>query len=420
MKKIIFTISLSIVWITAFSHASAGTTLVRKSDMVRKNEMVMDTGKQKKIITELDNIQKALIKISKELDHPHDDAVIDTQLNKIQGSETKLRGLDDPLIHEELFAYFLFTDEFIDRENDRIPLKPNETIPYQVDFVLRQTIYTYGEQTRNFKFFIEALNPTQKSDQLLKAINDSIKQLSKNIFNITTRPDLNNAKDEIIDTINGIKDKIKSVDDKAKIIKVDVEYLKNQAQPIPSSRFIIGATAYANNIYGINFFIRFKKEMDKNKNETDITQYIGGQFVFPVKSRVTGNSYAGQSGSTTTNDGKVAITTAGTGTGTVDSLGNVTVTTKGTGTGVVETTTTTSTTAQINQTSTTLKDPGGFIIYGLRDRKLMLQAGIGYFNGGKAQNVSWIGGALYFPQKLGLGLSYSPLTGIGLQVAFRF
>jgi hypothetical protein len=67
------------------------------------------------------------------------------------------------------------------------------------------------------------------------------------------------------------------------------------------------------------------------------------------------------------------------------------------------------------------KNPGGYIIYGLRDSKLLLQVGVGYFETSAGnENVSWKCGLLYTPQNLGIGFTYSPLTSVGVQVAYKW
>lgn len=68
-----------------------------------------------------------------------------------------------------------------------------------------------------------------------------------------------------------------------------------------------------------------------------------------------------------------------------------------------------------------VKKPGGFLLYGLRDNKLLLQAGAGYLkNNQVTEHISWKAGLVYTPRKFGLGFCYSPLTGAGIQLAYRW
>jgi len=70
--------------------------------------------------------------------------------------------------------------------------------------------------------------------------------------------------------------------------------------------------------------------------------------------------------------------------------------------------------------SVSVKNPGGFLLYGLRDDKILIEAGAGYLKTNMSrEDVSWKAGLLYLPKKFGIGLSYSPLTNIGLQLAYN-
>jgi hypothetical protein len=68
------------------------------------------------------------------------------------------------------------------------------------------------------------------------------------------------------------------------------------------------------------------------------------------------------------------------------------------------------------------KSPGAFILYGLRYDKILIEAGAGYFKNTRTNdNVSWKCGLLFVPAKtIGIGMAYSPLTGAGLQLAYRW
>jgi hypothetical protein len=67
------------------------------------------------------------------------------------------------------------------------------------------------------------------------------------------------------------------------------------------------------------------------------------------------------------------------------------------------------------------RDPGGSLFYGLRYDKLLLTAGAVYLRTtNSAENIAWKGSLLYTPGKVGIGLSYSPLTNIGLAVAYKW
>ena len=66
-------------------------------------------------------------------------------------------------------------------------------------------------------------------------------------------------------------------------------------------------------------------------------------------------------------------------------------------------------------------DAGAFLCYALRDNKLLPQAGLGYLKNTKTrEDVSWKAGILYTPLRAGIGLSYSPLTGAGITLAYRW
>lgn len=65
--------------------------------------------------------------------------------------------------------------------------------------------------------------------------------------------------------------------------------------------------------------------------------------------------------------------------------------------------------------------PAFFVYYGLRNRVLLLQAGLGYLAGGAgSDNISWKAGIVYTPGKIGIGFSYSPLTQAGMEIAYRW
>lgn len=69
----------------------------------------------------------------------------------------------------------------------------------------------------------------------------------------------------------------------------------------------------------------------------------------------------------------------------------------------------------------TATDIGGFLLYGLRYDKLLLQAGFGYLkNNNTMENTSWKVAALYTPHHFGIGASYSPLTKAGIQISYRW
>lgn len=62
---------------------------------------------------------------------------------------------------------------------------------------------------------------------------------------------------------------------------------------------------------------------------------------------------------------------------------------------------------------------GFFFMSSMQDRKLMLQVGLGWIKNVSANDVSWKCGIVYFPSKLGIGISYSPLTGFGTNINWR-
>jgi hypothetical protein len=67
------------------------------------------------------------------------------------------------------------------------------------------------------------------------------------------------------------------------------------------------------------------------------------------------------------------------------------------------------------------QSPGGFVLYGLRYDKLLLEAGAGYFKTTQTpENVSWKCGITYTAHKIGLGVEYSPLTKAGMMVSYRW
>jgi len=71
--------------------------------------------------------------------------------------------------------------------------------------------------------------------------------------------------------------------------------------------------------------------------------------------------------------------------------------------------------------SAVVHNPGGFAYYGISGNGFFAQAGIGYLKSDKVRdNISWKAGALYKPAKVGFGLSYSPLTGAGLQLGISW
>lgn len=425
MKSVVFAILLLIPGAAAFAHAKAGNMLAGKPGMPMPGTAYMvpfdslRKGAKDTIMSNLNKIQRALYKISEELDEPKDDHNIEAELDSIRLCSRIINRKNNSLIKEELGVYNLYTKEFLDKEDDRVPLKKGVIIPYELEGVLRQYLSTYGEQSRSFKLFVQAIVPTSNDNSLLQKVYDSTLKLSADVAMLPKKVDLDTLKKVILADNTDTKGKIKSADDKIQIVRDTADYIKNQLKPVPSSAILLGAAAYQNNIFSVNLLLRINRGLDRGA-ETDVSHYIGVQVIFPVKSRVTESSNAAQNTSTSISDGKVAITTSGTGTGTVDTTGKVTVTTSGAGSGVVEVTTTTTTTTQLRQTATNLSNPGLFLMYGLRDRKLLLQAGVGYFKGGKQQDVSWMGGVMYFPKKFGIGAAYSPLTGAGLQIAIRF
>ena len=64
--------------------------------------------------------------------------------------------------------------------------------------------------------------------------------------------------------------------------------------------------------------------------------------------------------------------------------------------------------------------PAFFAYYGIRNRQVLVQAGLGYLARGKGnENISWKAGILYTPDTIGIGFSYSPLTKAGLEIAYK-
>ncbi len=66
---------------------------------------------------------------------------------------------------------------------------------------------------------------------------------------------------------------------------------------------------------------------------------------------------------------------------------------------------------------------GGFVSAGVQHRSLIVLAGMGYItNNLERENISWKGTILYSPPKsfVGLGLSYSPLTNVGISVHLNY
>lgn len=427
MKSVVFAILLLVPGLAAFSHAKAGIMLAGKPGMQMPGTADVVTpdslrkGAKDTILASLNKIQRALYKISEELDEPKDDHNIEAELDSIRQCSKVINRKNNALIKEELGVYNLYTKEFLDKEDDRVPLKKGVTIPYELEGVLRQYLSTYGEQTRSFNLFIQAIVPAAKDNMLLKRLYDTTTKISGYMAKLPKKIDLDTLKKIILADNTDTKSKIKSTGDKIQIVRDTADYIKNLLKPAPSSAIILGAAAYQNNIFSANLLIRINRVMDRGA-ETEISHYFGVQVILPIKSRLTSNSYSGQSSTTSVSDGKITVTTTGSGTGTIDDSGNVTVKTTGTGTGTLTGTITTTTTTRLiqNKNSTNLKDPGLFLMYGLRDSKLLLQAGIGYFKDGKEQDVSWMGSLMYIPQKFGIGASYSPLTGLGLQIAIRF
>jgi hypothetical protein len=70
--------------------------------------------------------------------------------------------------------------------------------------------------------------------------------------------------------------------------------------------------------------------------------------------------------------------------------------------------------------STTIKNTGAFLLYGIEHDHLLLSAGAGYLQTSSQQNISWKIDGTYFIGHEGIGINYSPLTNVGLQLSFRW
>jgi len=63
---------------------------------------------------------------------------------------------------------------------------------------------------------------------------------------------------------------------------------------------------------------------------------------------------------------------------------------------------------------------GGFVLYGIRDDKILAEAGVGYLKSNiSKEDIAWKAGMMYMPKKIGIGLSYSPLTSVCIQLALN-
>lgn len=65
------------------------------------------------------------------------------------------------------------------------------------------------------------------------------------------------------------------------------------------------------------------------------------------------------------------------------------------------------------------KHPGCFLLGGIQEKKLLFQFGIGWLEN-QSNDVSWKSLLSYFPGKIGFSLQYSPLTGFGSGITYRF
>ncbi|GAA3975139.1 hypothetical protein [Mucilaginibacter dorajii] len=228
----------------------------------------------------------------------------------------------------------------------------------QIDYV-EERIDHFLTVTGNFKLYLQSLIPNTPAKNIdWGKLIDSL--LKKNMPVCKT--------DTCCNIVKGLK---KTADS---LLRIE----KSQTDNTPYKQYV-QASAYTGNVFGVAYFHHIGKPGKAKENN-----YIGFEFVVPASSTVVGK-------------------------------------------------------------------PGGFLMYGLSEGKLLLQAGIGYLTinptinnisvssltpdgsqtpqttlSGSAvstqnrENISWKAAALYSPHKLGLGVSYSPLTKAGVQLSYRW
>jgi hypothetical protein len=232
----------------------------------------------------------------------------------------------------------------------------------QIDYMLTR-IERFLTVTGNFKLYLQSLIPNTPTKNIdLGKLIDSL--LKKNMPVCKT------------DTCcNIVKAQTKTTDS---LLQIELRIEESQTDNTLYKQYV-QASAYTGNVFGVAYFRHVGKPGKAKENN-----YIGFEFVVPASSTVVGK-------------------------------------------------------------------PGGFLMYGLSEGKLLLQAGIGYLTinpttnnisistltpdgnqtpqttlSGSAvstqnrENISWKAAALYSPHKLGLGVSYSPLTKAGVQISYRW